>query len=57
MQFFQEIDIQTCTKEDIPFQSDFMIQLKRNDYVQVILSSGLNQGLGNRASASYKPQI
>merc|ERR1712142_1050680 len=28
----KEIDIQTCTKADIPFQSEFRIQLKRNDY-------------------------
>merc|ERR1719354_842281 len=34
----KEIDIQTCTKEDIPFASDFMIQLKRNDYVQALVT-------------------
>jgi len=34
----KEIDIQTCTKADIPFQSDFLIQLKRNDYVQALVS-------------------
>jgi len=34
----KEIDIQTCTKEDIPFQSDFMIQLKRNDYIQALVT-------------------
>ena len=31
----KEIDIQTCTKEDIPFTADFSIHLKRNDYIQV----------------------
>merc|ERR1711953_315952 len=34
----KEIDIQTCTKADIPFESDFMIQLKRNDYVQALVT-------------------
>jgi len=34
----KEIDIQTCTKADIPFQSDFLIQLKRNDYVQALVT-------------------
>jgi len=34
----KEIDIQTCTKADIPFQSEFMIQLKRNDYVQALVT-------------------
>merc|ERR1719259_293024 len=34
----KEIDIQTCTKADIPFQSDFVIQLKRNDYVQALVT-------------------
>lgn len=34
----KEIDIQTCTKEDIPFQSEFMIQLKRNDYIQAFVT-------------------
>jgi protein arginine N-methyltransferase 1 len=34
----KEIDIQTCTKDDIPFQSDFMLQLKRNDYVQALVT-------------------
>ena len=31
----KEIDIQTCTKDDIPFEAPFNIQIKRNDYVQV----------------------
>ena len=31
----KEIDIQTCTKDDIPFDSPFSLQIKRNDYVQV----------------------
>merc|ERR1719370_1452664 len=34
----KEIDIQTCTKADIPFQSEFRIQLKRNDYVQALVT-------------------
>merc|ERR1712130_960232 len=29
----KEIDIQTCTKEDIPFTSPFHLQIKRNDYM------------------------
>lgn len=33
----KEIDIQTCTKEDIPFTSPFSLTIKRNDYVQVCL--------------------
>ena len=32
----KEIDIQTCTKDDIPFDSPFTLKMKRNDYVQVI---------------------
>ena len=31
----KEIDIQTCTKDDIAFESRFNLQIKRNDYVQV----------------------
>ena len=31
----KEIDIQTVTKEDIPFSSPFTVTMKRNDYVQV----------------------
>ena len=31
----KEIDIQTCTKDDIPFDSPFTLKMKRNDYVQV----------------------
>lgn len=31
----KEIDIQTCTKDDIPFNSPFALKIKRNDYVQV----------------------
>ena len=31
----KEIDIQTCTKDDIPFESPFNLQIKRNDYAQV----------------------
>ena len=33
----KEIDIQTCTKDDIPFTSPFHLQIKRNDYMQVNL--------------------
>merc|ERR1712096_59221 len=32
----KEIDIQTCTKEDIPFSSPFHLQFKRNDYCQTV---------------------
>ena len=31
----KEINIQTVTKEDIPFSSPFTVTMKRNDYVQV----------------------
>ena len=31
----KEIDIRTCTKEDIPFDSPFTLKFKRNDYCQV----------------------
>jgi len=34
----KEIDIQTCTKEDIPFNSPFQLQLKRNDYCQALVT-------------------
>jgi len=34
----KEIDIQTCTKEDIPFDSPFQIQCKRNDYVHALVT-------------------
>ena len=33
----KEIDIQTCTKDDIPFDSPFTLKMKRNDYVQVLI--------------------
>jgi len=33
----KEIDIQTCTKEDIPFSSPFQLQVKRNDYCQALV--------------------
>ena len=32
----KEIDIQTIKKEEIPFESPFHLQIRRNDYVQVI---------------------
>ena len=35
----KEIDIQTCTKDDIPFESPFNLQIKRNDYAQVLQNS------------------
>ena len=35
----KEIDIQTCTKDDIPFESPFNLQIKRNDYAQVTVYS------------------
>jgi len=34
----KEIDIQTCTKADIPFESEFFIHLKRNDYIQALVT-------------------
>ena len=34
----REIDIQTCTKEDIPFTSPFHLQIKRNDYMQALVT-------------------
>ena len=34
----KEIDIQTCTKEDIPFTSPFHLQIKRNDYMQALVT-------------------
>merc|ERR1719450_1149816 len=35
---FKEIDIQTCTKDDIPFESPFNLQIKRNDYAQALVT-------------------
>jgi len=34
----KEIDIQTCTKADIPFESPFHLQVKRNDYIQALVT-------------------
>merc|ERR1719228_160597 len=34
----KEIDIQTCTKDDIPFTSPFHLQVKRNDYIQAFVT-------------------
>jgi len=34
----KEVDLQTCMKEDIPFESPFHLQLKRNDYVQALVT-------------------
>merc|ERR1712184_19957 len=34
----KEIDIQTCTKDDIPFESPFNLQIKRNDYAQALVT-------------------
>jgi len=34
----KEIDIQTCKKEDIPFEAPFHLQMKRNDYVQALVT-------------------
>jgi protein arginine N-methyltransferase 1 len=33
-----EVDLQTCTLEDIPFASAFNLQIKRNDYVQALVT-------------------
>merc|ERR1712241_1198388 len=35
----KEIDIQTCTKDDIPFVATFSLKIKRNDYVQTHLQA------------------
>ena len=35
----KEIDIQTITKDQIPFESPFHLQIRRNDYVQVGIST------------------
>jgi len=34
----KEVDLQTCKKEDIPFESPFHLQIKRNDYVQALVT-------------------
>jgi len=34
----KEIDIQTCTKDDIPFDAPFNLQIKRNDYAQALVT-------------------
>merc|ERR1712001_192755 len=34
----KEIVIQTCTKDDIPFESPFNLQIKRNDYAQALVT-------------------
>merc|ERR1712045_764197 len=34
----KEIDIRTCTKDDIPFDSPFSLQIKRNDYAQALVT-------------------
>merc|ERR1712038_2023661 len=34
----KEIDIQTVTKADIPFSSPFTVTMKRNDYVQALVT-------------------
>ena len=34
----KEIDIQTCTKEDIPFTSPFHLQIKRNEDMYALLT-------------------
>ena len=34
----KEIDIQTIKKEDIPFESPFHLQIRRNDYVQALVT-------------------
>ena len=52
----KEIDIQTCTKDDIPFVAPFSLKIKRNDYVQVsfLLSiKNFNIQLSNEARDFY----
>lgn len=34
----REIDLQTCTVADIPFESPFTLQIKKNDYVQALVT-------------------
>jgi len=34
----KEIDIRTCTKADIPFDSPFTLKFKRNDYCQALVT-------------------
>merc|ERR1712008_241642 len=34
----KEIDIQTITKADIPFEAPFHLQIRRNDYVQALVT-------------------
>merc|ERR1712212_1092453 len=34
----KEIDIRTCTKDDIPFDAPFNLQIKRNDYAQALVT-------------------
>lgn len=34
----KEIDIQTCTKDDIPFEAPFHLKVKRNDYIQALVT-------------------
>lgn len=34
----KEIDLQTCTTFDIPFETTFNLQMKRNDYVQALVT-------------------
>ena len=41
----KEIDIRTCTKADIPFDSPFTLKFKRNDYCQVCSLFFLIQGI------------
>ena len=48
----KEIDIQTIKKDDIPFESPFHLQIRRNDYVQVRIISAwvkVNNVLGKPA--------
>jgi len=34
----REIDIQTIKKEDIPFEAPFQLEVRRNDYIQALVS-------------------
>jgi len=34
----KELDIRTCTKDDIPFDSPFNLKFKRNDYCQALVT-------------------
>jgi len=54
----KEIDIRTCTKADIPFDSPFTLKFKRNDYCQKLSHRAKAQMKKQKSNASFymKPQ-